>query len=60
MSQEEIIVEYLKVNSKINRMIVEKLLNISSTRAKSILKNMCNNKIITTIGTGKNTMYILI
>lgn len=60
LSQEEMIVEYLKINNKINRIIVENLLNISSTRAKYILKNMCNNKIITTIGTGKNTMYVLI
>ncbi len=59
LSQEEIIVEYLKLNNKINRIIVESLLNISSTRAKIILKEMCNNKIIITIGSGKNTMYML-
>ena len=59
LSQEEKIVEYLKLNNKINRIIVESLLDISSTRAKTILKNMCNNKIIIAIGTGKNTMYML-
>ena len=59
LSQEEKIVEYLKINNKMNRKIVESLLDVSSTRAKTILKNMCNNKIIIAIGTGKNTMYML-
>ena len=59
MSQEEKIVEYLKVNNKINRNIVEKLLGISSTRAKIILKNMINNNIIKSMNNGKNTYYVL-
>lgn len=59
LTQEEKIIEYLKKNNKINRLIVEKLLNVSSTRAKLILKNMYNNKKIVLIGSGKNTMYIL-
>lgn len=59
LSQEEKIIEYLKINNKINRIIVEKLLDISSTRAKSIIKNMINNNIIKTIGSGKNTYYVL-
>lgn len=59
LSQEEKILEYLKANNKINRNIVEKLLDISSTRAKSIIKNMINNNIIIPMGTGKNTYYIL-
>lgn len=59
MSQEEKIVEYLKVNNKINRNIVEKLLGVSSTRAKIILKNMINNNIIKSMNNGKNTYYVL-
>ena len=59
LSQEEKIIEYLKLNNKMNRKIVESLLDVSSTRAKTILKNMCNSKIIIAIGTGKNTMYML-
>ena len=59
LSQEEKIIEYLRINNKINRIIVEKLLDISSTRAKSIIKNMINNNIIKTIGSGKNTYYVL-
>ena len=59
LSQEEIIIEYLKNNNKINRVIVEKLLNISNTRAKTIIKNMINSNIIKSMGTGKNTYYIL-
>ena len=57
--QEEKIVEYLKKNNKINRNIVEQLLDISSTRAKNILNNMCKNKLIVMVGGGKNIVYIL-
>ena len=41
LTQEEKIVEYLKKNNKINRNIVEQLLDISSTRAKVISNSMC-------------------
>lgn len=59
LSQEEIIIEYLKNNDKINRVIVEKLLNISNTRAKTIIKKMINNNVIKSMDTGKNTYYVL-
>lgn len=59
LTQEEKIVEYLKKNSKINRNIVEQLLDISATRAKNILNNMCKKELIIMIGNGKNTMYVL-
>ena len=59
LTQEEKIVEYLKKNKKINRNIVEQLLDISSTRAKNILNNMCKNKLIVRVGSGKNIIYVL-
>lgn len=59
LSQEDKIIEYLKINNKINRSVVEKLLSISSTRAKIIIKNMINSNIIKAIGTGKNIYYVL-
>ena len=59
LTQEEKIIEYLKKNIKINRSIVEQLLDISSTRAKVILNSMCEKKLIEMIGNGKNTMYVL-
>ena len=59
LTQEEKIVEYLKKNNKINRNIVEQLLDISSTRAKNILNNMCEKELIIMIGNGRNTMYVL-
>lgn len=59
LTQEEKIVEYLKKNNKINRNIVEQLLDISSTRAKNILNNMCKNKLIVRVGSGKNIIYVL-
>ena len=51
--------EVIKKNNKINRNIVEKLLDISSTRAKNILNNMCENKLIVMVGSGKNIIYVL-
>lgn len=59
LSQEEKILEYLKINNRITRNIVEKLLNISSTRAKSIIKSMINNNLIISVGNGKNIYYVL-
>ena len=59
LTQEEKIVAYLKKNNKINRNIVEQLLDISSTRSKVILNSMCEKKLIEMIGNGKNTMYVL-
>lgn len=59
LTQEEQIIEYLKRNGKITRLIVESLLNISTTRAKNILKNMVKNEIIIVEDTGKNTKYVL-
>lgn len=59
LTQEEQIVEYLKRNNKINRIIVESLLEISKTRANDILNNMINNNILVQTGTGKNTYYVL-
>ena len=59
LTQEEQIIEYLKKNNKINRIIVESLLEVSKTRANDILKNMINNNILVQTGTGKNTYYVL-
>ena len=46
-------------NNKINRIIVESLLDISKTRANDILNNMISNNTLIQSGTGKNTYYIL-
>lgn len=43
LSQDEQIIEYLKKNNKINRIIVESLLGVSKTRANDILNNMINS-----------------
>lgn len=59
LTQEEKIIEYLNKNNKINRNIVEQLLDILSTRAKNILNNMCKNKLIVMVGSGKK-YYIYI
>lgn len=59
LTQEEQIIEYLKKKNKINRIIVESLLEVSKTRANNILNNMINNNILVQTGTGKNTYYVL-
>ncbi len=59
LTQEEQIIEYLKKNSKINRLIVESLLDVSKTRANDILNKMINDNILIQIGTGKNIYYVL-
>ena len=59
LTQEEQIIEYLKKNSKINRLIVESLLDVSKTRANDILNRMINDNILIQTGTGKNIYYVL-
>lgn len=59
LTQEEQIIEYLKKNTKINRLIVESLLDVSKTRAIDILNKLINDDIIVQNGSGKNTYYIL-
>ena len=59
LTQEEQIIEYLKKNSKINRLIVESLLDVSKTRANDILNKMINDNILIQVGTGKNIYYVL-
>lgn len=59
LSQEDIIINYLKEYNKINRNEAEKLLNISKTRAYQIINEMLEKNIIKKENTGKNTMYVL-
>lgn len=59
LTQKEQIIEYLKKNNKINRLIVESLLDVSKTRANDILNKMINDNILIQNGTGKNTYYVL-
>lgn len=59
LSQEDIIINYLKEYNKINRNETEKLLNISKTRAYQIIDEMLEKDIIKKEDTGKNTYYML-
>lgn len=59
MSQEDLIVKYIKENTKITRLDVEKLLNIGTTRSKQIINNLIKNNTIIKKGVGKNTYYVL-
>lgn len=59
LSQEEIIINYLKQNHKIKRETVDSLFSVSSARSKKILSGMINKNIILKEGSGKNSYYIL-
>lgn len=59
VSQEDIIIDYLKEYGEINRVKVEEILNVSTTRAKTIIKKMVDNRLIKANDTGRNTSYIL-
>lgn len=59
LTQEEQIIEYLNKNNKINRLMVEQLLEVSKTRANDILNKMIENNVINQIGNGKNIFYVL-
>ncbi len=59
LTQEEQIVKYLKKNKKINRLIVETLLEVSKTRANDILNKMIDDNTLIQTGSGKNIYYTL-
>ena len=59
VSQEDIIINYIKKYTKITRNEVEKLLNVSKTRAYEVLNNMLEKNVIKKENTGKNTYYVL-
>ncbi len=57
LSQEDLIVNYLKEYNRINRNETEKLLNISKTRAYQIINEMLEKNIIKKESTGKNNDF---
>ena len=59
LTQEEIIMNYLKSNTKITRQDVEKILNIGNTRSKQIINKLLQDDFLTKEGSGKNTYYVL-
>ena len=59
LSKKEKIIQYLKINKTITRKEIEKLLDISSTRAKEIIADMLKEKSIKKVGNGRNVNYIL-
>lgn len=58
LTQEEIIINYLKTNNKITRLEVEKILNIGNTRSKQIINRLLQEDILIKEGIGKNTYYV--
>lgn len=59
LTQEEIIIHYLKQYNKITRKETERLLNVSKTRAYEILSNMLEKNVLEKENNSKNTFYRL-
>lgn len=59
LTQEQAIINYLNTYQNINRNTAEKLLNVSKTRAYTILNKMLKDKKIEKKGNGKNIIYTL-
>ncbi|WP_143153596.1 helix-turn-helix domain-containing protein [Caloranaerobacter azorensis] len=57
--QEMRIIEYIKNNGKITSKEVEKLIGVKNRRAREILKEMIDRKVITRKGRGRSTYYSL-
>ncbi len=57
--QENIIVEYLKENQKIDVDIAQKLLKVKERRAREILSNLVQKNILEKVGKTKGSFYIL-
>ena len=58
-TQKEKIIDYLKIYNKVKRETIDKLFNVSSARSKVILSELLKEKIITKVGNGRNTYYVL-
>lgn len=58
-AHQQAIVQYLKHSKSITRADTEHLLNIKFTRSNAILKEMAQQGIITKVGAGRNTHYVL-
>jgi ATP-dependent DNA helicase RecG len=59
LSQEEIIIEYLKNNDTITRETFEQLLNLSKSGSRYLIGKMIDNNLIVQKGTGRSTYYEL-
>jgi len=57
LGQEKIILEYLKDNKKIISKKVEELLNLKESRARELLKQMVDKKLLNRCGSGRSTYY---
>ncbi|MDR0340880.1 MAG: Fic family protein [Mycoplasmataceae bacterium] len=57
--KEKEIINYLMKNTEINRIMVEKILNIKPSTANLLLNKMIKNNLITKKDNGKNSYYVL-
>ena len=55
----ELVVDYIKNNGSIKRSEAERITGLKTTAAHNLLKNMCADNIITVVGNGKNTRFVL-
>ncbi|HHX60820.1 MAG TPA: hypothetical protein GX707_08915, partial [Epulopiscium sp.] len=57
--EEQIVLNHIIENNRINRVEAEKLLNLKKTHAVKFLNKLINQGIIIRVGGGKNTYYVL-
>ena len=55
----ELVIAYIKEKNSISRLEAEKLTGLKSTAAYKLLKELCADHRIKSIGKGRNTKYVL-
>jgi ATP-dependent DNA helicase RecG len=59
VSLEQMLVQLLQEKTLISRKDVQSRFNLSQTNAGNLLRNLVNKQVLSVVGAGKNTMYIL-
>lgn len=57
-SQQQVILEYINKNGKINEAEIQKLLSVKRTRAYTVSKELCDMKLIRAVGRGKDKFFV--
>jgi Fic family protein len=59
LPNEKMVIEFLKINNDVKRKNIEKRLKLSTRTVKTLLKEMKDKGIITTLGKASSTIYLL-
>jgi ATP-dependent DNA helicase RecG len=58
-TEEKRVLDFIRDNGKIKRTEVMKLLDLKTTKAKTLLNKMLEKKLILRLGKGRETHYVL-